>query len=411
MAADSETRLLSRVIRDRDIAWLLEKGVDESWFRLPENQDVWRFVTKHWATYDEVPTSVTVKANFPTYRLLKVEDSPEYIFDTMVEWRKRQATIKTLQTAADIIADENDHEGALAVLRAGLSEIDNGDSRNSRDIDHTLRATDRFTEYEERRDHGDGMLGLPTGFPTVDLATAGLQAGQLIVEIAPPKVGKSVLALQVAQNIWDLPEAPKPMFLSFEMSNREQQYRFDAMHAKISHSRLTRGRLEDDEEERYLRSLKKIEKMQPFMFCDSVGHLTLSTVAAKVQILKPEILFIDGVYLMSDEVTGEVNTPASLTNLTRGLKRMAQRFEIPVFVTTQVLPWKMKGKQVTADAIGYSSSFVQDADVTLGLQRDDEDSDDTRILKVLESRNCGKTETDLLWLWEQGRFEEWQAAA
>jgi replicative DNA helicase len=95
-----------------------------------------------------------------------------------------------------------------------------------------------------------------------------------------------------------------------------------------------------------------------------------------------------------------------MTNITRALKRLAQKTSIPVVATTQVLNWKMRKGQVTADAIGYSSSFHQDADVIFGLQREDETVDDTRTLKVIANRNGGFKEVALMWNWETGLFRE-----
>jgi replicative DNA helicase len=145
---------------------------------------------------------------------------------------------------------------------------------------------------------------------------------------------------------------------------------------------------------------------KPFWLVDSANGSTVSGIASKLSVLHPEIVFIDGVYLMIDEQTGEANTPQAITNITRSLKRMAQKYKVPVVITTQVLNWKMRKGQVTADSIGYSSSFHQDADVIFGLQREDENVDDTRILKVLESRNSGRMEISLIWDWSTGTFRE-----
>jgi len=75
MAADNEIRLISKAIRDRDISILLERGIHEDWFYVEDNREVWKFIHNHWKKYSEVPTAVTVKDNFPTYRLLDVQDS------------------------------------------------------------------------------------------------------------------------------------------------------------------------------------------------------------------------------------------------------------------------------------------------------------------------------------------------
>jgi hypothetical protein len=69
-----------------------------------------------------------------------------------------------------------------------------------------------------------------------------------------------------------------------------------------------------------------------------------------------------------------------------------------------------KGRQLTADSIGYSSSFFQDSDVIIGLERTEDDDEMTRVLKIVESRNCGKVEVDLIWNWEEGQFVEMTGA-
>lgn len=183
--------------------------------------------------------------------------------------------------------------------------------------------------------------------------------------------------------------------------------RYDAMRARVSHSRLINGLLTPEEEGRYKAKLASIEKMrEKFWLVDSAAGMTVTGISSKIQVLHPDVVFIDGTYLMIDEQTGEANTPQAITNITRSLKRMAQRFKVPIVISTQALKWKMKKGQVTADSIGYSSSFHQDADVIFGLQREDEAVDDTRVLKILDSRNSGRGEVSLMWDWNNGQFRE-----
>ena len=404
MAADNEERLISRVVRTREIVPALEAGLEDNWFYNAENRAVWKFIRQHWTKYQEVPTAVTVKDNFPTYRLLAVEDSLEYLVDQLVDYRKRQKTIEVVQNAAESIAS-GDHEKAIAEMAQGISTIfDEGIAQTS-DIDLTDAPEKRFDEYMSIKTRDGGLLGYRTGFKTIDEATAGLQPGQLITIIAPPKTGKSVLAMQIAVNVHE--DGYVPMFQSFEMTNIEQQHRHDAMRAKIAHSRLVRGNLNLDEERRYKEALKKMDTMHKFYLTDSSSAMTVSGLQAKIEKIRPDIVFVDGVYLMVDEASGESNTPGALTSITRNLKRLAQRQNIPIVISTQVLLWKMKRGQVSADSIGYSSSFFQDSDVILGLQKQDEEDDSSRELRIVASRNSGPATSDLLWDWEGGRFEEY----
>lgn len=213
----------------------------------------------------------------------------------------------------------------------------------------------------------------------------------------------SQLAMSVGVNVHEADYSV--MFQSFEMSNREQQERHDALRAKISHGRLRRGLLRPGEEKAYLRALQAMEGRKPFHLTDAVSGLTVTALTALIENKQPDLVIVDGVYLMLDEVTGESNTPQSLTNITRNLKRMAQRFDIPTIITTQTLLWKMRGGKVSADSIGYSSSFFQDSDVIIGLEPV-EDDEEARTLKIVESRNCGKQEIPLVWNWDTACFHE-----
>jgi len=289
-------------------------------------------------------------------------------------------------------------------MERGIIRLEEDGLTLSNDLEITQAAKDAKREYEFRKSN-PGLLGLPTGFPTMDASTSGLQPGQLVVIVAPPKTGKSTLALQIAINCQL--NGKIPMFMSFEMSNTEQKNRYYSMRARISYQRLMSGTLVQEEEDNFYAKVDEIQKENDkFWFVDSSNGQTVSSVASKVQSKNPDIIFIDGTYLMVDEVTGESNTPQAITSITRSLKKLAMKINKPIVISTQALAWKMRGGQVTADSIGYSSSFHQDADVIFGLQREDENVDDTRLLRVIAARNSGLKGVSLMWDWNTATFRE-----
>lgn len=404
MAADNEERLLSKAIRNRDITPLIESGVQDDWFYTDENRQMWRFLVRHREKYGEVPTAVTVKENFPTYTIYAVEDSIEYLIDQLLEYRKRQKTLDALIDAQTHIS-QMDHNGALQVMSSAVQAILNDGTRDSNDLNLSTDPLQRYEEYKEIKARPNGLLGISTGFKTIDEITAGLLKQQLWTVVAPPKTGKSVLAMQMAIHAQD--ENLRIMFQSFEMTAREMKTRYDAMRAHMSHGRAIRGALHLDEEKRFLDSLN-VDRTD-FIMPDNIAAMTITGLSAKIEKYKPDIVFVDGMYLMIDEETGEKESERSLRSLTRNMKRVAQRYDIPVVVTTQALRSKMRGGKVTADSIGYTSSFLQDSDIVLALQRQDEEDDSSRSLSVAASRISGMGSTDLLWDWEEGRFEEYAA--
>jgi len=401
---NNDARLISKIVEDRNIGVALERNVNEHWFADVNDKKMFRFLHDHYTNYQECPSLDVILENFPTYQTLGIQDRIDYLIDRAVESRRKASVIKTIDEVLSSIEKNQDHEGAIISMERGLIRLEEEGLTKSNDLEITDAAKHAKEEYEFRKAN-PGLLGLATGFPTMDEATSGLQPGQLIVIVAPPKTGKSTLALQIALNAHL--NGKVPMFMSFEMSNAEQKSRYYAMRARISHRRLMTGTLAPDEETRYFRVVEGIENMRErFWFVDSSGGQTVGAVASKVQSKNPDIVFIDGTYLMIDEQSGESNTPQAITNITRSLKRLAQKINKPIVISTQALTWKMKKGQVTADSIGYSSSFHQDADVIFGLQREDENVDDTRLLRVVASRNGGLSEVSLMWDWNTGHFRE-----
>jgi len=402
---NNEAKLLGKLVtEEKALGYALERGISEDWFLDPTDKHIFKFLHQHFSFYQDTPSLEVIKANFPNYVPESSTDSLEYFIDKVVEARRKSVLINTLIDASKDVEKNQDHEAAILTLQKGLSALEQAGLNNTTDIEIRKASSQALTEYQDRKSN-PGLLGLSTGFPTMDASTSGLQPGQLVVIVAPPKTGKSTLALQIASTVHY--NGFTPLFISFEMSNAEQKTRYYAMKAKVSHQRLITGTLTAEEEARYVTIISGIQNMtSDFWLTGSAEGLTVSAVAAKIQSKNPDIVFIDGTYLMFDEVTGESNTPQAITQITRSLKRLAMKINKPIVISTQALAWKMKKGQVNADSIGYSSSFHQDADVIFGLQREDEAVEHTRLLRVIAARNSGLSEVSLMWDWNTGVFRE-----
>ncbi len=109
--------------------------------------------------------------------------------------------------------------------------------------------------------------------------------------------------------------------------------------------------------------------------------------------------------MMRDEEGEPQGSSQALTNITRGLKRMSQNLDLPVVESTQALGWKTdKRRGLTGDSIGYSSSFFQDSDLLIGVEKTE--IDDVNKLKLLGARNAPPMEKYIRWNWDNGTFEE-----
>jgi replicative DNA helicase len=400
--ADFERLLVSRVIQDKDLAEVADAGVTPDFFQDPDNRAVFKAILRHKGTYGQVPSLATIKTDFPTYKFVRVEDTMQVLTDRLRELHTLALLEEGLAASVDAHED-NDAKSAIEALSRTLASIASA-VPNSRDTDLTETGQERLARYLSLKDLPDGLRGVPTGFSTIDRATQGLQKEQLVTFVGPPKAGKSTLLLLAAMAAHLYGE--RPLFIGFEMSNEEQEERFDAIRAGISHARLRNGTLKKTEWDKLEKALRELEAMPSFFLSsDSMSATTLTGVQSKIDTIRPTIVFVDGIYMMQDELGEAQGSSQALTNLTRGFKRMAKNLQIPMVISTQVLEWKMnKKKGITSDSIGYSSSFAQDSDVILGVERTDDEN--INKIKVVLARNCPPLETYCQWDWETGKFEE-----
>jgi replicative DNA helicase len=399
-----ERALVSKIVQEQDIAPVVTRSITSEFFVDPENRRVFQTLIRHQSEYGQVPTLGAIRLDFPEYRFVRVDDSMDLLIDKIREAHSLSILETGLSQGVDAF-DKRDTAAALAALHSTISKI-SADVPNSRDTNIVETGQERLAHYLSLRDLDGALLGIPTGFSTLDKATQGFQPEQLNFFVGPPKSGKTTLMLlsSIAVHLYGL----RPLLMTFEMSEQEMTARMDAFRSGISHERLRSGSLKKEEWDRLERYLHQLESMPDYwMSADSNSATTLSGIAAKVDQYKPDILFIDGMYMLIDEQTGEQNTPQALTNITRGMKRMAQNKRIPVNASTQVLEWKMdKKKGITSNSIGYSSSFAQDADNIFGVEKTEDPA--IQKVKVVLSRNSPPRETYIEWDWEHGKFEELQ---
>ena len=122
MAADIEVRLISRVIRDRNIEPLLDIGVDDEWFVEDEGLQLFRFARDHYLRYGECPSAVTVKEILPGYRVLREQEGLPYLLDHFVAMHREYQVVTMLGDALDF-AQRGDTDSALGSLEKAILRV------------------------------------------------------------------------------------------------------------------------------------------------------------------------------------------------------------------------------------------------------------------------------------------------
>lgn len=183
--------ILSKVIQSRDMAGLAEAQITTRFFVDEEHLQTLAWMTRHYTEHGSSPSEQALKANFPTYKLIETPEPMSFYVERLRQAYKYDVVSHAISEAAEWIEDE-DVAQAQKVLSRALSDIDTTVNPLR---DHNLTDPKKFDElfdyYADLTRNPDSLRGYSTGWPTLDLATMGLQPGQLVTFVGPPKGGKA----------------------------------------------------------------------------------------------------------------------------------------------------------------------------------------------------------------------------
>ena len=141
-----------------------------------------------------------------------------------------------------------------------------------------------------------GVTGIPTGWPSLDLATRGLQAGDIYVILARPKMGKSMAMVRIAD--FAHRSGFTPLVISMEMRQEQMARRHFAMRAGINMSLLQRGQISSFAEDMIREKITEMRGQARYHFVEGQFKSDVQDVLAMVQSLRPHVLIVDGGYLV-----------------------------------------------------------------------------------------------------------------
>jgi replicative DNA helicase len=400
---DIEHQFLTKILDEGDLGKALESRITAEFFEDDFFRDIYTYLLEFNSEYAEVPTHGAVKLKFPDWKPVKEVIEPmQFFLDELQNAREYAVLHSTLVEVRAHLAERETKE-AMAVMGSALTRV-NIEVTSLRDTDMHADTAAWLDDYLALP---EGLIGIPTGFPTLDNALGGWQPEQLITLVGPPKAGKSTIMMALAD--FAVLYGYRVFFTSFEMSAQEQKLRYYAMVGGINYQKLLHRTLNPLEVRQLRTNLRQREAYPEFiMSTDVSATATIPALAAKIEQYQPDVVFIDGVYMMDAQVDADPMSPQALTTLTRGLKRMAQNFRKPVVSSTQALASRYsKRSGLRTKDIGYTSSFAQDSDALVGVEHYGETDDDpTRRLSIMDARNAAKTSCLVDWDWSTSTFRE-----
>ncbi|MGH9657293.1 MAG: replicative DNA helicase [Bryobacteraceae bacterium] len=295
------------------------------------------------------------------------------------------------------------------MLRLGDAQIKTGLATPREIIDNYQGGLNSFLDPSKR------VKGISTGFAKLDEMTGGLHAGELIILAARPSMGKTALALNIAQHVAVKLAKPVAIF-SLEMSQESLLTRILCATARVDSHRFRQGYLNSDDRRKL--QVAASELVEAPLFIDDTAGSNLMDIHSKLRRMqqteqKLGLVVIDYLQLMSGRGRFE-NRNQEISTLSRGLKLLSKELNVPMVVLSQLsrAPETRQGDhRPQLSDLRESGSIEQDADLVAFIfreevyKRDREDLRGLAELLVAKQRNGPIGKVDLVFLHHLTKFE------
>jgi replicative DNA helicase len=270
-----------------------------------------------------------------------------------------------------------------------------------------------FGSIDALYEQGREVTGLATHYIDFDRMTSGLQESELIVIAARPSMGKTALAINIAQNS-AIRDGKVVAVFSLEMSKESLLRRLLASEAQVNSRKIQTGFLPKEDKGKLLSALERL--MESKMYIDDTPGITLPEMRAKARRLKQQegkldLIVVDYLQLMtgtnSTGKKGFENRTQEVSSISRGLKALAKEMKVPVLALSQLSrgsEQRAGDKKPLLSDLRESGSIEQDADVVAFIHReeyynrDDEELRGKAEIIVAKQRNGPTGSVHLLYL-------------
>ena len=231
-------------------------------------------------------------------------------------------------------------------------------------------------DHLHSQDNPSDVTGVPSGFVDLDRKTAGLQPGDLIIVAGRPSMGKTALALNIAEHVALHPSVGLPVAIfSMEMSASQLAMRMLSSMARVDQTKLRTGRLDNEEWANLTDAIGKLNEAR--IHVDETAALNALELRARARRMKREygklgLVVVDYLQLMSASSQGE-NRATEISEISRSLKALAKELDVPVIALSQLsraVEQRNDRRPLMSD-LRESGAIEQDADVILFIFREE----------------------------------------
>ncbi len=282
--------------------------------------------------------------------------------------------------------------------------------------DQVMAAIEAIEGLYERK---GGITGISTGFTELDRMTSGLHPAEMIVIAARPSMGKTALAMNIAEHVAINEKLPVAVF-SLEMSSQQLVQRLLCSRARVNLQKVRDGFLAERDFPSLTAAASKLAEAR--IYIDDSAGLSILEVRAKARRLKAQqdiqLIVVDYLQLLRSTTKRAMeNRQLEISEISAGLKGLAKELKIPIIVLAQLnrQPEARTGGKPRLSDLRESGSIEQDADLVGLLVRPEiyEDDEDAKAEKageaeliIAKQRNGPVGEIQLTFLKEYTRFED-----
>ncbi|MDB3943502.1 replicative DNA helicase [Candidatus Pelagibacter sp.] len=224
----------------------------------------------------------------------------------------------------------------------------------------------------------EGIVGVPTGLRDLDDKLGGLHQSDLIIIAGRPSMGKTSLATNIAFNAAQkLQESGKKSsiaFFSLEMSSEQLSTRIISEQARISSNDIRRGRISDEQFDKFLETSKNIAELP--LYIDETPAISIAAMSNRARRIKRlfglDMVVVDYIQLMRGTTYNKDGRVQEISQITQGLKAIAKELGVPVLALSQLsrqVEQRDDHKPQLSD-LRESGSIEQDADVVMFVYRE-----------------------------------------
>lgn len=334
---------------------------------------------------------------------------------------RERATLRALISAGNEIAGSaytNDGRTAAEVLDDAekmVFEIADRGTRGKKGFKSLKEILPAAVDRIDTLHQADGdITGISTGFNEFDKLTAGLQPGDLIIIAGRPSMGKTALAVNIAENAAIGAKVPTAIF-SMEMPAQQLAFRMISSLGRVDQSHLRTGNFPDEDWSRINMAVQLMSEAP--IFIDDTPSLAPGEIRARARRLHREhglgLIVVDYLQLMQVPGSNE-NRATEISEISRGLKALAKELECPVIALSQLnrsVEQRTDRRPIMSD-LRDSGAIEQDADLIVFIYREEVYNQDTprkgvADIAIAKQRNGPIGDFPLTFVGRYTKFENW----